>query len=86
MDVLSLECEYQRECCEARPSGFKWIGDNYVQVVEHIIHKSGNDGLESTIPFPTSKQGCTCGKCELGYLSPRMHFRWALGKDRSPLI
>lgn len=76
LEVCALEMEYQRECSEARPSGFTGHEDRYMQVIK-LLDKAGGNG-KSVVPIPKSKLGCTCGQCFSGFLSPRTRLRSVL--------
>ena len=75
LDVCALEMEYQRDCADARLSGFRCHEDRYMQVIQHLQNGDGKGSLKSTLPYPRSKEGCTCGRCLQGFLSPRMLLR-----------
>ena len=57
---------------------FKDYSDSSMDIIKLLCDAGAENSIIPNLTIPTSKEGCSCGRCIGGWLSPRMLHRSAL--------
>lgn len=61
---------------------FKGYSEDEMTLIKTLCEAGAAEHLIPGVAIPTRKEGCTCGQCIGGWLSPRMSLRYGL----APLV
>ena len=75
MDACIIAMKTDRDYQSGLDDGFEGYDDDRMTIIRLLRRAGAAAGMTKGLALPQHQMGCSCGKCIVGWLSPRMKYR-----------